>query len=171
MPEVREGGVIMTKLIKGIILGLMSSLVMVTPALAVQVDHKIDICHRTASEQNPWVSVQVDKDAWDEHSSAHSDHVNDFLIDEENPCPPQEEVTCPEGQVLKDEECVTEEQPPTDEETPPTDEQTPPQEETPPQTIKTPTELPQTGENLLWLLIGPSGAVIGTGIKFLARKG
>ncbi len=50
-------------------------------------DNKVNVCH-TGNGKN-WVSVKVDKDAWDEHTSAHSDHEFDFLVDEEHPCPPE----------------------------------------------------------------------------------
>jgi hypothetical protein len=39
-------------------------------------DHKIDICHYTGN--GGYVVVQVDKNAWDTHTSAHSDHEMDF---------------------------------------------------------------------------------------------
>ena len=172
------------KRITGIILSLVSTLLFVTPALATsEQSEKVSICHATASENNPYVSVEVDKDAWDEHSSAHSDHVNDFLITEETPCPPEEpeikdqcknldglQVTVPDGYHVEKCNCIKDETPPEEEEPPVV--VVPPTVATPSSTPKekTPPELPQTGEGLLWLLIGPIGTGLGIVGKFALRN-
>lgn len=68
---------------------------------SVFANSKVNVCH-TGNGKN-WVSVKVDKNAWDEHTSAHSDHKQDFLIDDGQPCPPEDGkiVTC--DQDLPDE--------------------------------------------------------------------
>lgn len=72
-------------------------------------EEKVDICHETGSENRPWRKVKVDKDAWDEHDSAHSGHENDFLIDKDHPCPPEESPTpSPEPSVEPSPEATTE---------------------------------------------------------------
>lgn len=48
-------------------------------------DDNVALCHRTGSDSNPWVEITVDEEAVE----AHLDH-GDFLVDEENPCPPSE---------------------------------------------------------------------------------
>lgn len=57
---------------------------------------KIEICHATGN--GGFVIVDVDKDAWDEHNSAHSDHEFDVpavdgLCPDDNPEDPTEEPT------------------------------------------------------------------------------
>lgn len=49
-------------------------------------DHKIVICHATGSNTNPYTKVEVDKNAWDLHSSAHSDHGDDFPLGDKEEC-------------------------------------------------------------------------------------
>ena len=46
----------------------------------------IDICHRTESEQNPWVEITIDENALETHLSH-----GDFIVDEENSCPPEDQ--------------------------------------------------------------------------------
>jgi len=39
---------------------------------------KINICHKNG-DSGTWNALNIDKDAWDEHSSAHSDHEDDYV--------------------------------------------------------------------------------------------
>lgn len=52
-------------------------------------EHKIEICHATGSETNPWVQISVDENAWPAHE-AHGDFKLDADGDgvNENACPP-----------------------------------------------------------------------------------
>ena len=49
-------------------------------------EDQITICHRTESEENPWVEITVDENAVE----THLEH-GDFLVDEEYVCPPEDE--------------------------------------------------------------------------------
>ena len=49
-------------------------------------EDQVTICHHTESEENPWVEITINENAWE----AHSEH-GDFLVDEEYVCPPQDE--------------------------------------------------------------------------------
>jgi hypothetical protein len=55
---------------------------------------KVYVCHATGSESNPYEVVEVDKDAWDEHESAHSDHEDDFLYEGSAENPKDDEEWC-----------------------------------------------------------------------------
>lgn len=130
---------------KQVIIALVALLVLTTPAFASRNDDnkKVNICH-TGNGEN-WESVKVDKDAWDEHDSAHSDHELDFLITKDKPCPPVEEepvIVCPEGQILQGKEC--ESKPPV----------------ATPSAPPTITQLPNTGEALT--LLGGLGVLSGS---------
>jgi hypothetical protein len=48
---------------------------------------KVDLCHQTQSDTNPWVEQSVNAN----EVQSHLDN-GDFLIDEEHPCPPVEVV-------------------------------------------------------------------------------
>lgn len=56
----------------------------------IQSDPKVEICHE-AGKSGKWEIISVSQNAWDEHSGAHGTHDNDFLIDDEHPCPPAEQ--------------------------------------------------------------------------------
>lgn len=72
---------------------------------------KIKICH--SGNGTNFNEVEVDKDAWDEHESAHSDHQYDFKTDKSHPCPPIDvcsnidlvQAKVPEGYYEKDGKC------------------------------------------------------------------
>ena len=67
-----------------------SSSVSVSTTVSTTPEHKVVVCHATGSDSNPYIEVEVDADAWDEHTSAHSDHVDDFLA-EDGECPDGED--------------------------------------------------------------------------------
>src|SRR5438105_11652268 len=53
------------------------------PAAASQYPKKVTVCHRTHSKKHPWVKIRISRNAW----PAHRRH-GDFLVDDNNPCPP-----------------------------------------------------------------------------------
>jgi hypothetical protein len=103
---------------------------------------KVAVCHSLGN--GGWQEVNVDRDAWDEHTSGHSDHPNDFLVDNFHPCPPEfatveptEEVTATPDPEETETPVVTETPGPEETETPvvtetpdPEETQTPDPEET-----------------------------------------
>lgn len=54
---------------------------------------KITICHATGSASNPYQEIEVDLHAWNEGTSTHSGHPNDFVMDGDA-CPGPEEPAC-----------------------------------------------------------------------------
>src|SRR3989344_8837874 len=50
---------------------------------------KIIICHATGSEHNHYVEIEVDRNAWDQHSSGHSQHLQDFAKGDRVSCSSQ----------------------------------------------------------------------------------
>lgn len=56
-------------------------------------EHKVWICHATASEQNPWEAIEVDEEGW----NGHDDHEEDFEVGDEN-----------EDGVITDADCTDE---------------------------------------------------------------
>lgn len=54
---------------------------------------KVYVCHYTPDH---YEVIEVDKDAWDEHTSAHSQHVNDFLYAGSSQNPTDDEEWCDE---------------------------------------------------------------------------
>lgn len=117
------------------LLGLMAAPVLATGNIKPIVKKesiKVDVCHQTESEKNPWEAINISENA----VATHLEH-GDFLINDENPCPPKEEEP-------KDEP-----------------------EATPSATVETPkaTTLPDTGYN--WLIIGGVLIVIAGGVVAL----
>lgn len=53
---------------------------------------KIEICHLTGSETNPWVEIEINENAW----SAHVKH-GDFKVDATHTCPPLQGQDVPEA--------------------------------------------------------------------------
>lgn len=172
---------------KSIIISVVMLLAVVSPVFATKPENiKVNVCHQTGSESNPYVSVEVDKDAWDEHESAHSDHEGDFLITENTPCPPVEEeeqkdlcknlegiqTEVPEGYTVDGCDCIKDE----------VEEEEPPVVDDPEVVVATPSAttdepeveiqtLPATGNNLLNLAIFGLGlVVVGAGMKYLLRR-
>lgn len=45
---------------------------------------KVTICHQTGSASNPWVEISVNGNAVSKHMTNHGD----FIVDDDNPCPP-----------------------------------------------------------------------------------
>lgn len=164
--------------IKKILLVLIALLLTATPAFAsVTVNSpdtqdkwendKVDLCHQTESETNPWVSISVDQSA----VQTHLDN-GDFIIDEGHPCPPEDQIdvcpnidgdqtALPEGYHFNaDKECVKDETPVA----------------TPSAPVATPsapkTQLPDTGSDALLVgFISLAVAGLAGGVKFLVRKG
>src|SRR3989344_8354443 len=68
-------------------------------------EHKVDICHYDA-DTGEYETISVDADAWDEHTSGHSGHPNDFLKEGES-CVPLEEAgpICGDNELTEGEEC------------------------------------------------------------------
>lgn len=62
-------------------------------------DHKVQLCHRTASDTNPYVLIEVDVASLDAHlnnlpghpakTNADGSPRNDYLYSEETPCSPE----------------------------------------------------------------------------------
>lgn len=146
------------------------------PVLATQVQEKVNICH--SGNGKNYESIEVDKDAWDEHESAHSDHEFDFLITEGNPCPPVQkeepkdvcknlegiQTEVPEGYHQDKCDCVKDD---------------PKEEEpvaTPSAPIATPSaplkapELPKTGGGIEFALLALAVIGIGIGTRYLLRN-
>jgi hypothetical protein len=61
------------------IASLLVAAFLAAPAVAVasqpdHQDHKLPICHRTASDSNPWVIISPDKASWKAHLDLHVNH-------------------------------------------------------------------------------------------------
>lgn len=62
---------------RSLIVALALSLALPAAAAASQPnhqEHKLPICHRTASETNPWVIITPDKASWQAHLDLHVNH-------------------------------------------------------------------------------------------------
>lgn len=57
-------------------------------------DDKITICHQAGNSGN-WQEIEIDLNAWDQ-PNGHGGHENDFIVDDENPCPPGDNEPEPE---------------------------------------------------------------------------
>lgn len=57
------------RILAGLVLSAVFALAATTQALATQPDpeHKVTICHRTASDSNPYVEITIDEAALDAH--------------------------------------------------------------------------------------------------------
>jgi len=57
------------KIFAGVVLSAVFAVAATTQALATQPDpeHKVTICHRTASDSNPYVEITIDEAALDAH--------------------------------------------------------------------------------------------------------
>src|SRR3989344_18757 len=68
-------------------------------------EHKVDICHYDA-DTGEYETISVDADAWDEHTSGHSGHPNDFLKEVESCVPVEEDgPICGDNELAEGEEC------------------------------------------------------------------
>jgi hypothetical protein len=72
-----------------LVIAFMALVLTVSPVYAGKdkEDKKVDICHNTGSEHNPWEKLNINENA----VQSHIDNHGDFVIDEEHPCPPEEE--------------------------------------------------------------------------------
>jgi outer membrane biosynthesis protein TonB len=185
------GGTFMRRFLASITIAGLMSIALIGPALATQPDpeHKVQLCHRTASDTNPYVLIEVDEAAVDTHLHNGQGHPakenpdgsprNDYLyVKGEAECEPgdpeEPEVTpTPTPEVTPT---------PTPEVTPtPTPEVTPTPEITPeitPVTTPPPPKGPETdvevdvapvsSTNGLLFVLGVLG--LGSGLLLLRRR-
>ena len=156
-------------------------------------EDKVNICHQTSSETNPWEAIQVNESAVQSHLDEHGDFLYDGPTDDKGkPDKEESDQWCGDNQPREEEpkdECkniegIQEEVPEgfyqdgcecfeNEEEEPPVDEETPPQDEseaTPSVSLKGGiTELPSTGGLNLWL-IGGIVVLLGAGIALYQVK-